>query len=87
MGGGRYLFNLCVAPSHRRQGVARALLERAHAHARAMGVRVLYVHVEEPNQAGRELYESMGYELEQEETERSAKRHGHPRRRLLRLRL
>lgn len=82
-----YLFNVCVTPSARRQGVAAALLESAHAMAAAAGVKVLYVHVEEGNASARRLYTSAGFDIESGEPAWLALRLGRPRRLLLRKRL
>ena len=53
--------------------------------AQLMGVKVLYVHVEEGNDSAATLYRSLGYNLEQVESEEAAKSSGRPRRSLLRL--
>jgi RimJ/RimL family protein N-acetyltransferase len=55
---------LMVAASHRRQGIGRALLERAIAWAREVGVRKLELHVFPHNDAAIALYESFGFERE-----------------------
>jgi RimJ/RimL family protein N-acetyltransferase len=55
---------LMVAASHRRQGIGRALLERAIAWAREVGVRKLELHVFPHNDAAIALYESVGFERE-----------------------
>jgi len=52
---------LMVAASHRRQGIGRALLERAVAWARGAGVRKLELHVFPWNEAALALYESVGF--------------------------
>jgi RimJ/RimL family protein N-acetyltransferase len=55
---------LMVAASHRRQGIGRALLERAIEWAREVGVRKLELHVFPHNEAAIALYESFGFERE-----------------------
>lgn len=46
----------------RRQGCARALMEAAHAAARARGARAMFLEVAADNDAARALYESLGYQ-------------------------
>jgi ribosomal-protein-alanine N-acetyltransferase len=53
--------DVAVAPSARRRGVARALLERMMAEAVDAGVRALYLEVRESNAAARALYGSLGF--------------------------
>ena len=52
---------LMVAAAHRRQGIGRALLERAVAWAREAGVRKLELHVFPHNEPAIALYESFGF--------------------------
>jgi [ribosomal protein S18]-alanine N-acetyltransferase len=54
--------DLAVAPSARRRGIARALLERIMAEVMEAGVRALYLEVRESNAAARALYEALGFE-------------------------
>jgi ribosomal-protein-alanine N-acetyltransferase len=51
-----------VAPSARRRGIARALLERIMAEVMEAGVRALYLEVRESNSAARALYRTLGFE-------------------------
>lgn len=55
------LNDLFVGPAGRRRGVARALMERATAHARDTGARGLFLQTGRNNLAARALYESLGY--------------------------
>ena len=80
-----YIFNLCVHRAARRNGVASSLMKVSTTVAQLMGVKVLYVHVEEGNERAATLYRSLGYKLEQIESEEDAESSGRPRRSLLRL--
>ena len=53
-----------VAASHRRRGVARALLDQSVAWAGSAGVRKLELHVFPWNEPAIALYESFGFERE-----------------------
>jgi GNAT superfamily N-acetyltransferase len=55
------LWGTFVAPDHRRQGIARALVQRAIAHAREHGVRRINLLVYLPNAEAVGLYESLGF--------------------------
>ncbi len=55
---------LMVAASHRRRGIARAMLEQAVAWAGSVGVRKLELHVFPWNEPAIALYESFGFERE-----------------------
>ncbi len=55
---------LMVAASHRRRGIARALLEQSVAWAGSVGVRKLELHVFPWNEPAMALYESFGFERE-----------------------
>jgi len=79
-----YLSNVCVAPSARRKGVAKLLIESAASLAREKGLAPLYVHVVATNEPARVLYESMGFVFEAEETQEEARTRGKERRLLLR---
>ncbi|MFC4762163.1 GNAT family N-acetyltransferase [Dyella koreensis] len=58
----KYLLNdLFVTPAARKHGAARALLEAAAAHGRAMGVSGLSLSTAHDNQPAQRLYESMGW--------------------------
>ncbi len=56
-----YLAELYVAPDHRGQGLGRALLEAAMAHARDRGADYMDLGTEESDLAARALYESLGF--------------------------
>lgn len=49
-----------VAPSHRRRGLARALVTRLLEHARAIGCSEAWVATEEENTEARSLYRALG---------------------------
>lgn len=53
-----FVYNVYVEPEHRRQGLARRLMETLHAWCRAEGIRLVGLNASE---AGQPLYESMGY--------------------------
>ena len=53
---------LAVAPTHRRQGIGRALMAAAHAWAAERGARDVRLTVWEFNQGARAFYEALGYE-------------------------
>ncbi len=53
-----YVINMYVAPSHRRGGIARQLLEALMRTARDRGLRRVSLHAKE---AGRPLYEQNGF--------------------------
>ena len=56
------LFGLCVLPSFRGQGIARALVEQVLMHARsAPGTRIVQLKVMQSNISARRLYESCGF--------------------------
>jgi GNAT superfamily N-acetyltransferase len=53
-----YVVNMYVEPSHRRRGIAQALLDAMVAEAQARGLRVLHLYATE---LGRPLYERNGF--------------------------
>jgi RimJ/RimL family protein N-acetyltransferase len=55
---------LMVAAAHRRQGIGRALIDKAFEWARASGVRKLELHVFPHNTPALALYERLGFERE-----------------------
>ena len=59
-----YISNLAIKQSHRRQGIATALLQECDRLARGWGFPVIYLHVLEDNQAARHLYRAAGYQLD-----------------------
>lgn len=57
------LWNVAVRPSHRRQGIARALLREGCRRLAESGVRRVLLEVRESNLPAVELYYSLGFEL------------------------
>jgi aminoglycoside 6'-N-acetyltransferase I len=57
-----YIDNLGVAPPHRRQGIARALLSDLIAWGRSLGCEEAWIGTEPDNDAARALYASLGCE-------------------------
>ena len=55
------ILNLGVAAAHRRQGIARALVERVLEALAGRGVRTVYLEVRTSNASARRLYESLGF--------------------------
>ena len=58
-----YLFNVFVEPKHRRRGLARALIERCMDEAHRRRIRMVALH---SSDAGRPLYEALGFSATQE---------------------
>ena len=56
-----HVLNVAVAPEARRQGVARAILDRVEAQGREQGARVAMLEVRRGNQPAIALYRSLGY--------------------------
>jgi ribosomal protein S18 acetylase RimI-like enzyme len=54
---------MAVAPAHRRQGIARALLRTAEAFCRAAGYTRIVLSTSELQQPAMRLYASSGYRL------------------------
>lgn len=63
-----YLSNLAVREGCRRRGVARKLLTASEQLALEWGFRELYLHVMADNRRARQLYQQMGYQVQQVET-------------------
>ncbi|MEM9771812.1 MAG: GNAT family N-acetyltransferase [Cyanobacteria bacterium P01_D01_bin.73] len=59
-----YISNLAIAKSHRRQGIATALLQECEHFAKRWGFTSIHLHVLEDNQAARQLYREAGYHTE-----------------------
>ena len=57
-----HIMNLAVHPRHRRQGIAKALLQEAMHRARAQGAEAAWLEVRPTNQAAQALYESFGFQ-------------------------
>jgi len=55
------LYDLFVAPAHRRLGAGRALLQAAAVHARAAGVARMDLATARTNVAAQTLYQSLGW--------------------------
>ena len=55
------ILNLGVAVAYRRQGIARALVERVLEALAGRGVRTVYLEVRTSNASARRLYESLGF--------------------------
>ena len=53
-----YVYNVYVAPEHRRKGLARKLMDEVIAHCRAEGIRTVWLHASDE---GRPLYDKMGF--------------------------
>jgi len=56
------ILTLAVGPPHRRQGVARALIEASAATAIAAGAETMFLEVAADNHAAIDLYRSAGFE-------------------------
>ena len=56
-----YLAELYVVPHRRRTGIGRALMHAALHEARQRGADTMEIGVDEPDQAARSLYESLGF--------------------------
>ena len=55
------MMNIAVAPSHRRQGIARRLVSALVEQLKIKDVRMLLLEVRVSNDAARALYEEMGF--------------------------
>lgn len=55
------LWGTFLSPRYRRRGIARALVEKAIAHAKAIGVRRVNLTVYVPNEPAVQLYRSLGF--------------------------
>ena len=60
------LYDLYVIPKARRSGVGRALMERAHEFGRASGAQRVELSTAKDNRPAQGLYESLGYERDEE---------------------
>lgn len=55
-----YIYDLAVAATHRRRGIATALIDALRAVARARGAWVIYVQADPPDAAAVALYDKLG---------------------------
>jgi GNAT superfamily N-acetyltransferase len=55
-----FVYNVYTEPPHRRQGLARLVMEAIHAWCRAEGIRIAALN---SSPEGQPLYESMGYQV------------------------
>jgi len=53
-----FVFNVYTAPAHRKQGLARRLMDAMHEHCRAEGIERVVLNA---STFGKPLYDSMGY--------------------------
>jgi GNAT superfamily N-acetyltransferase len=58
-----YLLNVFVESAYRRRGLAKQLVETSMREARRLGIRMVSLHA---SQAGRRLYEQLGFEANNE---------------------
>jgi GNAT superfamily N-acetyltransferase len=58
-----FVFNVYVEPAHRKQGLARRIMDAMHDHCRAEGIERMVLNA---STFGRPLYEDMGYVLTNE---------------------
>jgi GNAT superfamily N-acetyltransferase len=61
-----YLAELYVTPARRGQGLGRALVQAAIDMARARGADTMNIEVDEPDLVARRLYESLGFDNQQD---------------------
>ncbi|HEX8371921.1 MAG TPA: GNAT family N-acetyltransferase [Chthoniobacterales bacterium] len=59
---GGFIYELSIAESHRRTGLAQAAMKAIEEKARGMGIDTLRLHVFGQNRPARLLYEKLGYE-------------------------
>jgi [ribosomal protein S18]-alanine N-acetyltransferase len=60
-GGEAEILTIAVIPGSRRQGVGRALVRKAAAHAQDLGAAALFLEVTTDNEAARKLYSGLGF--------------------------
>lgn len=60
--GEAHILNLCVAPEHQRQGLARVLLEHLLRLARSAHTTIMLLEVRKSNRAAQRLYEGYGFQ-------------------------
>lgn len=58
-----FIFNVYTRPSHRKQGLARQLMDAMHDHCRAEGIERIVLNA---SVFGRSLYDEMGYVVAEE---------------------
>jgi ribosomal-protein-alanine N-acetyltransferase len=59
-----HIAKVAVHPTHRRRGIASAMLERLVDHARRLGIPKAYLEVRKSNLAAQELYRRLGFRFE-----------------------
>lgn len=59
-----WLYYLAVEPARRRAGIARGMVRHAEAWLAGQGIRKVELMIRPENEAVREFYESLGYEVE-----------------------
>jgi ribosomal-protein-alanine N-acetyltransferase len=62
-GGEAEILTLAVTPLSRRQGIGRALVRKAAAHAQGLGAKALFLEVAKDNEAAQKLYSRLGFKL------------------------
>jgi|SRR6185312_7237358 len=60
-GGEAEILTLAVTPGMRRQGIGRALVQNAAAHAQGLGAGALFLEVAKDNEPARKLYTGLGF--------------------------
>lgn len=58
-----HVHNVAVHPHHRRQGIARALMDEVSRYMDEFGVSRSWLEVRQSNEAARRLYEGFGYSV------------------------
>jgi ribosomal-protein-alanine N-acetyltransferase len=58
-----HVHNVAVHPQHRRQGIARALMDEVMRYMTEFGVSRSWLEVRKSNEPARRLYEGFGYEV------------------------
>ncbi len=61
--GAAHITTLCVAPEHRRRGIAVMLLEHLHARLSEKGITTVVLEVRVSNLSAQSLYKSAGYSV------------------------
>lgn len=61
-----WINRLAVLPTHRRRGIAAALVRRCDQRLRSMGIEIVSALVEPPNEASCAVFEKLGYRTDVE---------------------